>query len=65
MAEALTFSGIEAGALDVAFFRASEPMAARLTQQGLRFDLPQPVEAVQEVLRMAPGSDPARPPKLR
>ena len=65
VAEALTFSGIEAGALDVAFFRASEPMAARLAQHGLRFDLPQPVEAVQEVLRMAPGSDPAKPPKLR
>jgi len=65
VAEALTFSGIEAGALDVAFFRSAEPMAARLAQHGLRFDLPQPVEAVQEVLRMAPGSDPAKPPKLR
>ena len=65
VAEALTFSGIEAGALDVAFFRAGEPMAARLVQHGLRFDLPQPAETVQEVLRMAPGSDPARPPKLR
>jgi hypothetical protein len=65
VAEALTFSGIEAGALDVAFFRAAEPMAARLAQHGLRFDLPQPVETVQEVLRMAPGSDPAKPPILR
>ncbi|MGR3507014.1 MAG: SseB family protein [Paracoccaceae bacterium] len=65
VAEALTFSGIEAGALDVAFFRASEPMSARLAQHGLRFDLPQPVETVQEVLRMAPGSDPAKPPMLR
>ncbi|MCD1627175.1 SseB family protein [Seohaeicola saemankumensis] len=65
VAEALTFSGIEAGALDVAFFRASEPMSARLAQHGLRFDLPQPVETVQEVLRMAPGSDPAKPPILR
>jgi hypothetical protein len=65
VAEALTFSGIEAGALDVAFFRAAEPMAARLAQHGLRFDLPQPAETVQEVLRMAPGSDPAKPPILR
>ena len=64
-AEALTFSGIEAGALDVAFFRAAEPMAARLAQHGLRFDLPQPAEAVQEVMRMAPGSDPSKPPILR
>jgi hypothetical protein len=65
VAEALTFSGIEAGALDVAFFRASEPMAAKLAHHGLRYDLPKPPEAVQEVLRMAPGADPARPPKLR
>lgn len=65
VAEALTFSGIEAGALDVAFFRAAEPMAARLAQHGLRFDLPQPAEAVQEVMRMAPGSDPSKPPILR
>jgi len=65
VAEALTFSGIEAGALDVAFFRNAEPMAARLAQYGLRFDLPQPAETVQEMLRMAPGSDPAKPPILR
>jgi hypothetical protein len=65
VAEALTFSGIEAGALDVAFFRASDPITDRLAQHGLRFDLPKPLETVQDVLRMAPGSDPARPPKLR
>lgn len=65
VAEALTFSGIEAGALDVAFFDSSAPMAARLAKHGLRYDLPKPAETVQEVLRMAPGSDPARPPKLR
>ncbi|GHF48660.1 SseB family protein [Seohaeicola zhoushanensis] len=63
VAEALTFSGIEAGALDVAFFADSDPMAARLERAGLRFDLPEPARA--EVLRAAPGSDPARPPILR
>lgn len=62
--EALTFSGIEAGAMDVAFFAASDPMAARLAKHGLRFDLPQPV-ADQPVDRPAPGSDPDRPPILR
>lgn len=60
--EALTFSGIEAGALDVAFFEASDPMAARLSRVGLRFDLPQPEEPTE---RPAPGSDPQKPPILR
>ncbi|SEQ11128.1 SseB family protein [Thalassovita taeanensis] len=64
VAEALTFSGIEAGALDVSFVRASEPLAAKLAQWGLRFDLPHP-QAVAEVQRAAPGSDPAKPPILR
>ncbi|MEL7211760.1 MAG: SseB family protein [Pseudomonadota bacterium] len=62
VSEALTFSGIEAGALDVAFFQASDPMAARLSRVGLRFDLPQPEEPVE---RAAPGSDPDAPPILR
>ena len=62
--EALTFSGIEAGVLDVLFVGASEPMAARLARVGLRFDLPQ-VEEPSEVSRPAPGSDPSKPPILR
>ncbi|MGY3437811.1 MULTISPECIES: SseB family protein [unclassified Marinovum] len=60
--EALTFSGIEAGALDVAFFAASDPTAAALARHGLRFDLPQPA---QPLARPAPGSDPDKPPMLR
>ncbi|MDT0682413.1 SseB family protein [Roseicyclus sp. F158] len=59
--EALTFSGIEAGALDVAFFRASDPVAARLARVGLRFDLPK----AETPVRAAPGSDPEAPPRLR
>ncbi len=62
--EALTFSGIEAGAMDVAFFRADDPMAERLARTGLRFDLPQP-EDLSERTRPAPGSDPAKPPILK
>lgn len=62
--EALTFSGIEAGAMDVAFFEADDPMAARLARTGLRFDLPQP-EDLQPAARPAPGSDPANPPRLK
>ena len=62
IAEALTFSGIEAGALDVAFFARSNPVAASLARVGLRFDLPQPEVRAAPA---APGSDPDRPPRLR
>lgn len=64
VSEALTFSGIEAGALDVSFLRASDPLAAKLAQWGLRFDLPQPEEP-QEIGLTAPGMDPEKPPRLR
>lgn len=59
--EALTFSGLEMGEMDVAFLRASDAMAARLARVGLRFELPgREAEAPR-----APGSDPDRPPRLR
>lgn len=61
VAQALIFSGLEAGTIDVGFFEASDPMAARLAKCGLRFDLPMASEPV----RIAPGSDPEKPPKLR
>ena len=60
--EALTFSGLEAGWLDVAFFRRSDPAVARIARVGLRFDLPKPSAPPE---RAAPGSDPDRPPRLR
>ncbi len=60
--EALTFSGLDAGELDVAFFTSAEPITERLSRVALRFDLP--VQAMPEPLA-APGSDPNRPPKLR
>jgi hypothetical protein len=62
--EALTFSGIEAGALDVGFFSASDPMAARLARVGLRFDLPLP-EAPKIYQPRIPGGDPENPPILK
>ncbi len=62
--EALTFSGIEAGAMDVGFFTAADPVAASLARTGLRFDLPEP-EAPQDYKPIAPGSDPASPPRLK
>jgi hypothetical protein len=60
--EALTFSGIEAGSIDVAFLAASDASSASLARVGLRFELPK-VETPQPI--KAPGSDPNKPPKLR
>ncbi|MEM1079758.1 MAG: SseB family protein [Pseudomonadota bacterium] len=60
--EALVFSGIEAGALDVGFLRDSDPVAGALARHGLRFDLP---EAESYTGPAAPGMDPERPPRLK
>lgn len=60
--EALVFSGLEMGEMDVAFLRASDRLSARLAKVGLRFDLPQR-EAREPIA--APGTDPDRPPRLR
>lgn len=62
--EALTFSGIEAGMIDVTFLSAGDPMAASLERHGLRFDLPAPKQVTTQ-MPDAPGSDPDTPPKLR
>jgi len=62
VSEVLIFSGLEAAALDVTFLAASDPVAGRLARCGLRFDLPDPPKPEP---RQAPGSDPARPPRLR
>ena len=60
--EALIFSGMDAGELDVTFLKASDPVAARLAKTGLRFDLPQAPKAEAP---SAPGMDPEKPPRLR
>ena len=60
--EALVFSGLEAGELDVAFVASGDAATEAMERAGLRFDLPLP-EAIEEP--RAPGMDPARPPKLR
>ncbi|MEK6215687.1 MAG: SseB family protein [Boseongicola sp.] len=60
--EALTFSGLDAGEIDVAFIRATDPVAAKLAKVGLRFDLPEPLAAETPA---PPGSNPDRPPRLR
>jgi hypothetical protein len=62
MGEALVFSGVELGELDVAFLRSGEAGATAILRVGLRFDLPAPEAPAAP---SAPGLDPARPPKLR
>ena len=61
--EALTFSGIEAGAMDVGFFNHTDPTVTKLTRVGLRFDLPQ-METLQKTPRM-PGGEGGAPPILK
>lgn len=63
--EALVFSGIEVGELDVTFLRASDSTAAQFARHGLRFDLPKAPEGAAQTPGANPGMDPARPPKLR
>jgi hypothetical protein len=62
--EALSFSGLEAGTLDVGFFRSEDAIAPRLVRAGLMFDLPD-LQDPQAGGPVAPGTDPDRPPRLR
>lgn len=62
--EALVFSGVEAGELDVGFLAATDAAAAAMARVALRFDLALP-EPEAPPAPAAPGTDPARPPKLR
>lgn len=64
MREALAFSGIEAGMMDVVFLAGDDPAAAQVAKVGLRLDLPAPKQAERSVPD-APGMDPDRPPRLR
>jgi hypothetical protein len=62
VAEALTFSGIEAGAIDVTFLAGDDPIVPRIARVGLRFDLPTLV--VPAAPSTGPGMDPDKPPRL-
>lgn len=63
MAEALRLSGLDAGALDIAFFDRGAKVAETIRRHGLGFEIPQPAVEIREV--SAPGSDPSKPPILR
>lgn len=60
--EALVFSGIEAGMLDVAHLSGGDPVSMRVANVGLRFDLPTP--QMPQTPGANPGMDPSKPPKL-
>ncbi len=60
--EALVFSGIDAGMLDVAHLEGDDPVSERIAKVGLRFDLPSPQMPSQPGAN--PGMDPSKPPKL-
>ena len=61
--EALVFSGIEAGELDVVFLDSGAAIVATMTRVGLRFDLS--VAEAEAAKPVAPGMDPTRPPRLK
>lgn len=67
VSEALIFSGLDAGELDVAFLDEGAPTLSAIAAMGLRFDLPEPVVEQAQVIGgpAAPGMDPTRPPILR
>lgn len=64
VAEALTFSGVEAGELDVTFLRTADPAAAQMRAVGQIFAIAAP-EAKERPAPQPPGMDRANPPKLR
>ena len=61
--EAVSFSAIETGELDVTFLAQDDPVCALLKKVGLRFDLPE--NKMQSQTVTAPGRDPDNPPILR
>lgn len=63
-AEALAFSGVEAGEMDVTFLAADDPATAALVRVARAFDMPAPVTK-HAPAPAAPGMDPGRPPRLR
>lgn len=65
MAEALSFAGIEAAALDVTFLEATSPILSKMVAVGRIYDVPQPAPDAPTQTRPAPGTDPSKPPKLR
>ena len=63
--EALVFSGIEIGEMDVVFLGAEAAAFPALLRVAHRFDLPMPEARAEAPPPAPPGSDPSKPPRLR
>jgi hypothetical protein len=65
MSEALSFSGLEAGELDVTFLNGGEPAVSAMAAVARVFDIPWPETVEPAQSPTAPGMNPDRPPVLR
>ena len=65
VAEALAFSGLDAGEIDVLFLAGTAPLLAAMAPQALRLDLPGRAAEPAAPAPTAPGMDRNKPPKLR
>ena len=65
VAEALRFSGLAAGELDVTFVASGDLVLRALSRSGILFEFPLAPVAEASVAPAAPGTDPNRPPRLR
>ena len=65
LAEALQFSGVDQGELDVTFLASTDPVVPKIAQAAQVFAVPAAPPAPLRAEPAAPGSNPDRPPKLR
>ena len=64
LSEALRFSGVEAGRLDLAFLALDDPHLENFARAGLGFEIPELIMP-KAPAALWPGMDPDKPPKLR
>jgi len=67
VAEAMAFSGLEAGEIDVTFLASDDPAVAVLARVAQIFEVPEPPATPERetFAPAAPGTDPDRPPRLK
>ncbi len=64
ISEAVAFSGYDANPIDVAFFKATDPICQKFDRSALRIDLRPPIQDSPSMAQSAPGMNPDKPPKL-
>jgi hypothetical protein len=68
VSEALIFSGVEMGEIDVTFVTAKDPIVSLLLEHAYVFEPARTIADVQspaQTVTSPPGLDPAHPPRLR